>query len=118
MSHVAVAEEIAFRGLVQSGAARATSELGGFAIGTAVFGPFHALNALVLPEEERLSYLAIGVPWITLTGSWLGLVYMWGDYRLGGPIAVHWWYNMLISAAAFAANPEDNLFRANIRLQW
>lgn len=118
MSHVAVAEEIAFRGIVQSGAARATSETGGWLIGSAVFGPLHAANALLLPEEERLWYLAVAVPWITVTGSWLGLVYRWGDYSLTGPIAVHWWYNMLVSATAFAADPEENTFNATIRVRW
>ena len=118
MSHVAVAEEIAFRGIIQSGAARWTNEVGGFAIGSAIFGPAHALNAVFLPPEERVGYLAVAVPWITLTGSWLGLVYMWGNYSLTGPIAMHWWYNMLVSATAFAANPQENLFSASVQMKW
>lgn len=118
MEHVAIGEEITFRGWIQSWAARNTTEVGGWAIGSMIFGPFHAFNALLLPEEEQLPYLLYAVPWITLTGSWLGLVYMWGDYTLTGPIAVHWWYNMIVSATAFAADPQNNLFSATIRLRW
>ena len=117
MSHVAVTEETVFRGLIQSWAARRTDPMRGWLIGSAIFGPSHGFNAFFLPEEERLTYLAVAVPWITLTGSWLGLVYHWGDYSLGGPIAVHWWYNMLVSATAFAADPENNMFSASIRLR-
>ncbi len=118
MTHVAIAEEVAFRGVIQSGIARETSEATGFVLGSLIFGPTHALNALLLPEDERVPYLAVAVPWITLTGSWLGLVYLWGNYSLTGPVAVHWWYNMLVSATAFAANPRDNAFSAQIRLRW
>lgn len=118
MSHVATGEEVVFRGMIQSWAARSTTETGGWLIGSAIFGPIHATNAFFLEDDEVVPYLTIAVPWITLTGSWLGLVYRWGDYSLTGPIAVHWWYNMLVSATAFAADPENNLFSARIQLRW
>ena len=118
MTHVAIAEEVAFRGLIQSGLVRATNETGGWALGSLVFGASHAVNVVAIPKEERLSYLTIAVPWITLTGSWMGLVYRWNDYSLTGPVATHFWYNVIVSGAAFAADPENHLFSARIAFRW
>jgi membrane protease YdiL (CAAX protease family) len=118
MQHVAIAEEVAFRGVVQSGLTRATNESAGWVWGSLIFGGSHAVNALFLPQEEVVPYLAISVPWITLTGSWLGLVYRWGDYSLTGPVAVHFWYNLIVSGAAFAADPEHHMFSASIQTRW
>lgn len=115
--HVAIAEEALFRGVIQSDLVRATgSEWGGWALASAAFGAIHATNALALPPAERLGYVAVAVPWITLTGSWLGVVYKRSGYSLAPPIAIHFWYDVILSAVAFAARPDSHLFSARIAL--
>jgi membrane protease YdiL (CAAX protease family) len=109
--HVAIAEEVAFRGILQSGLVRGTrSELGGWAIGSAVFGGMHAVNTLLMPKDERADYLLHGVPFITLVGSYLGLVYHEADYALAPSVAAHFWYDLLIVALDVAADPERGLW--------
>lgn len=70
--HVAIAEETLFRGMVQSRLARSLGETQGWLWGSLIFGGTHALNALFLPPDQRATYLAVGVPFITVLGSGLG----------------------------------------------
>lgn len=108
--HVAIAEELAFRGLLQSDLARTMGPMGGWIAGSAVFGATHALNALLLPPEERLGYLGIAVPWITVAGAWLGWAYHRADYSLAPPVAIHFWYDLLITAISVAHDPSSGIF--------
>ena len=109
--HVALAEEAAFRGLLQSGMVRATnSETGGWVVSSLIFGGIHAANVLVMPEEDRLDYLVFAVPYVTLVGSYLGLVYRWSDYSLAPPVALHFWYDLLIVGLDALIVPDDNFY--------
>ncbi len=109
--HVAIAEEAIFRGLLQSGLVRGTrSEVGGWALGTVVFGASHSLNALLLPPDERAQYLVYGVPFITAVGGVIGGVYAVEGYSLAPPVAMHFWYDVVVSGAAAVAVPGDTLF--------
>ena len=114
--HVAIGEEALFRGLIQSQMARETNPTEGWVGGSLVFGVAHAPNALALPSEDRLSYLAIGVPFITVLGSYLGLSYRWHDYSLAPPVAIHFWYDLLLSATFFALDPQDSPISARVTL--
>jgi membrane protease YdiL (CAAX protease family) len=106
--HVAVAEETAFRGLLQSGWARSSGEQRGWIYGSLAFGAVHATNIAFLQPSDRLRYLAIGVPFITVLGSYLGLAYRWSGYSLGPPVAVHFWYDLLIEAVGFVSDPKKS----------
>ena len=106
--HVALAEETAFRGLLQGGWTRSHGEQTGWIYGSLAFGLVHASNIFFLPENQRLSYLAVGVPFITLLGSYIGMAYRWSDFSLGPPVAIHFWYDFLIEAVAFAADPKNS----------
>jgi membrane protease YdiL (CAAX protease family) len=117
-SHVAVGEEILFRGLIQSNLARNRGPWVGWAWSSVVFGAAHLPNALVLPEADQRQYLLFSVPFITAVGSYLGLTYMWNDYALSAPVAVHFWYNFIVSLAAFASAPETGTVGASLRLVW
>lgn len=117
-SHVAVAEELIFRGSVQSGLARSRGETTGWVLASLLFGGFHAFNVFALPEEDQTAYLAVGLPFITAIGGYLGWIYRHNDYSLGPPIAVHFWYDFLLSATFFALNPESSPLSANIRLRF
>jgi membrane protease YdiL (CAAX protease family) len=110
MLQVATAEEIAFRGWVQSGLARSTSELGGVALGSLIFGLAHTTNVLFMPPEDRVPYLLYAVPYITLTGTWLSWTYHREGYELGPSVAEHFWYNLAVSTAATLLDPEHHLF--------
>ena len=108
-SHVAVAEELAFRGLLQSGITRRwNDEDRGFVLGSLVFGLFHASNALFLPDNQKIDYIVKGVPFITLLGAYLGWTYRNHGYGLSAPIAVHFWYDFLIEAAGFVLDPKHS----------
>lgn len=109
--HVAVTEELVFRGLIQDGFTRASGRpVVGWAVGSAVFGLTHAANVVALPAEARLGYLFVAVPYITLVGAVIGAEHVWNDHRLTSPVAMHFWYDLLLSAAGYALSPDDNLF--------
>jgi membrane protease YdiL (CAAX protease family) len=114
--HVAIAEETTFRGWLQSDFSRSMGPTGGWIVGSLVFGGTHALNALLLPADERAAYLGIGVPAITVIGSYLGLTYRWHDYSLLSPVALHFWYDFLLSAVYFVADPTSSPLSASVAL--
>jgi membrane protease YdiL (CAAX protease family) len=107
-SHVAIGEETLFRGVLQSGLARHHGEWKGWAWSSAIFGAFHIPNALVMPADQRKDYLLYSIPFITVVGSYMGLSYKWSDYSLASPVALHFWYNFLLSAAQYANSPGDS----------
>ena len=106
--HVAIAEETAFRGLLQSGWARKYGEDRGWIYGSLAFGLIHASNVFFMDPSQRLKYLAVGVPFITVLGSYLGYAYRQSDYSLGPPVAVHFWYDFLLEAYGFLLDPKNS----------
>jgi len=115
-SHVAVGEESLFRGMLQSHMARETDPTSGWVGSSIVFGVAHAPNSLALPNEDRAKYLALGVPFITVLGSYLGLSYQWHDYSLAAPVAIHFWYDFLLSATFFALDPMESPLAASVAI--
>lgn len=110
---VAIAEEALFRGLIQSSWVRAHGETWGWLEASMVFGAAHAFNILLLPREDWGAYLGVGVPFITALGTYLGWVYREGDYSLAPPVALHFWYDLLLSATFFAIDPESSAVSAS-----
>ena len=106
--HVAIAEESAFRGVLQSTWAREYGEDRGFVYGSLAFGTLHASNIFFIDSSQRVKYLAVGVPFITLLGSYLGLVYRQSGYSLAPPVAIHFWYDFLVEAVGFAGDPKNS----------
>jgi membrane protease YdiL (CAAX protease family) len=94
--HVAVAEESTFRGLLQSGWARTQGETAGWIYGSLSFGLLHSTNVFFMDPSQRLSYLAVGVPFITVR------------YSLAPSVAIHFWYDFLLEAVSFAADPKNS----------
>ncbi|MBS2021109.1 MAG: CPBP family intramembrane metalloprotease [Deltaproteobacteria bacterium] len=107
-TQVGLAEEMAFRGLVQSGLTRKLGETEGWLLGSLIFGAFHATNIIFLDPQDRVDYLVKGVPFITVLGSYLGYVYMQQGYNLEGSTAIHAWYDFFISAVSFVLNPKNS----------
>ena len=112
--HVAIGEEVAFRGLLQSQLARQHGEGTGWWSASLVFGLSHGLNALLIPPEERLEYLLIAVPWITVAGGTIGWTYRNSGYSLAPPVAMHFWYNLAVSAMSMARDPQNGMFSMRI----
>jgi hypothetical protein len=116
--HVAIAEEVLFRGLVQSTLARRSGPTAGWINGSLIFGAMHAFNAFTLPADQRRDYLLIGVPFITVIGGYLGWVYRHGDYGLAPPVAVHFWYDFLLSAVFFAMDPQSSPLSGSVAVRF
>jgi membrane protease YdiL (CAAX protease family) len=106
--HVAIAEESAFRGVLQSSWSREYGEDRGFVYGSLAFGTLHASNIFFIDPSQRVKYLAAGVPFITLLGGYLGLVYRQSGYSLGPSVAIHFWYDFLVEAVSFAGDPKSS----------
>lgn len=115
-THVAIAEETIFRGVVQSSVARSHGAWSGFAVASLAFGATHLANLLVVEPRDRYTYATRDVPFITAIGSYLGLTYMWNDYSLAAPVAVHFWYDLLLSMAQLLWDSEHELFQVNFAL--
>jgi membrane protease YdiL (CAAX protease family) len=112
--HVAVAEELLFRGIIQTGLARKFGEMPGWIVASLIFGAAHSLNILFLPPNERLGYLAVNVPVITLLGAYLGLVFRHSGYSLVPSTALHFWYDFLLSFGDMALHPQASSLSGRI----
>jgi membrane protease YdiL (CAAX protease family) len=112
--HVAIGEEIFFRGYVQSGLARRCGDACGWAASSFVFGAAHATNAIGLPKEAIPRYLGVGVPLLVVVGQVIGGSYWRHGYSLAPPVAIHFWYDLLLSATAFALDPRASPISARI----
>jgi membrane protease YdiL (CAAX protease family) len=115
-THVAIAEETLFRGSLQSSIARRRGERAGWLNASIIFGAAHALNAFFLPSDERRNYLLYGVPFITGIGAYMGWVYKHEAYSLAPSVAVHFWYDLLLSMTFFALDPQNSPLSARIAI--
>ena len=73
-----------------------------------IFGSVHAFNFLDDPGT-----IAIAVPVITVPGTSLGLAYQRTGHKLSTSVAMHFWYDFLLSTFAFAADPNHQVFVVN-----
>lgn len=102
---VGVGEEALFRGMVQSELEERWGTYGGLAGASAIFGGVHAVNFVGNPGTAL-----VAVPFIGAIGSVLGMAYIRTGYRLETSVAMHFWYDFLLSSAAFALDPENQPF--------
>jgi membrane protease YdiL (CAAX protease family) len=115
-THVAVAEEAVFRGMIQSQMAREMDPTRGWVGASLAFGAAHAPNVIGLSHDRQAAYLAVAVPLITLLGGYLGLSYRWHDYSLAPPVAIHFWYDLLISGVDYVLDPRDSSISGRVSL--
>jgi membrane protease YdiL (CAAX protease family) len=110
---VGVGEEAVFRGALQPGLSEWFGPWGGWATTSLLFGAAHIGNfASGRPGEARAALVAL--PFITVTGSYLGLVSMKTGAQLETSVALHFWYDFLLSTAAFISDPDDQPFAVRI----
>ena len=81
------------------------ARLGGASL---IFGGIHAFN--FVGEEDGLGIAARAVPFITATGSYLGLVAIKTGFRLETSVALHFWYDFLLGTTAFIVDPDNQPF--------
>lgn len=117
-AHVAPAEEALFRGYIQSTSARTLGETPGWVAASLLFGLAHVPNMYGLPEEERDEYLLYGIPVITAAGFYLGWLYRSSDYSLAPSTALHFWYDFLLTATLFVADPQHSIFAPSVMFSW
>jgi membrane protease YdiL (CAAX protease family) len=105
---VGVGEESLFRGLIQTELEERFGTAGGIAIASAIFGTVHLVNFGSDPKQALYA-----VPTIAVLGSSLGLAYAHTGHKLSTSVAMHFWYDFLLSTVAFAADPNHQPFVVN-----
>ncbi len=114
---VGIGEEAMFRGVLQSGLSEYMGQWGGLATSSLIFGAAHAPNAVLLSDErQQMRYVAIGVPFLTLLGGYMGWVYMHNGFSLAEPVALHFWYDFIMSTLSFVLDPDSQPFAIRFSL--
>lgn len=106
---VGVGEEALFRGVIQTEMEERLGPTWGLVAASAIFGSVHTFNFLQNDPKTAL----VAVPLISVVGSSLGLAYQHTGYKLKTSVAMHFWYDTLLSMAAFALDPEHQPFVVN-----
>ena len=105
---VGVGEESLFRGLIQTELEERFGTAWGIATASAIFGAVHLVNFGQDPKQALYA-----VPTIAVLGSSLGLAYVHTGHKLETSVAMHFWYDFLLSTVAFAADPTHQPFVVN-----
>jgi hypothetical protein len=91
---------------------RGTSKIDGLPVrspllasASAIFGAVHLVNFGQDPKEALYA-----VPTIAVLGGSLGLAYAHTGHKLSTSVAMHFWYDFLLSTVAFAADPRHQPF--------
>ena len=108
---VGVGEESLFRGLIQTELEERFGTVGGIALASAIFGTVHLVNFGSDPKQAL-----VAVPTIAVLGSSLGLAYAHTGHKLSTSVAMHFWYDFLLSTVAFAADPNHQPFVVNVTM--
>jgi len=112
---VGVGEEALFRGVVQAGLSETPLGLwGGWAVGSAIFGAAHTFN--FIGERGGARTAALTVPYLAVTGSYLGFVYVHSGFSLLQGAALHFWYDFALSTISFVADPDNQPFVARFAM--
>ena len=108
---VGVGEESLFRGLIQTELEERFGTAGGIAMASAIFGAVHLVNFGQDPKQALYA-----VPTIAVLGSSLGLAYVHTGHKLETSVAMHFWYDFLLSTVVFAADPNHQPFVVNFTM--
>jgi hypothetical protein len=109
---VGVGEEALFRGVIQAGLMETSLGMwGGWAVASAIFGGVHVTN-FIGAGGPGVGVAAVAVPYLIVTGSYLGLVYMKTGFSLEASAALHFWYDFALGTISFIADPDNQPFTA------
>lgn len=100
---VGLSEEAYFRGFLQSLLMQDLPPWGAITLSSLSFGAAHIGNAqLIEKEEDRWTYYAFSVPFITGLGGYLGWL-TYKNHSLKESVALHAWYDFVLFAGAYGA---------------
>jgi membrane protease YdiL (CAAX protease family) len=105
---VGVGEEALFRGYVQTELEEKLGTYGGLVAASAVFGAFHVFN--FIGQDQGVKQAAYAIPVISTLGAGFGLAYIRTGHRLETGVAMHFWYDFLLSTVGFVVDPEHQPF--------
>jgi membrane protease YdiL (CAAX protease family) len=105
---VGVGEESLFRGLIQTEMEERFGTGWGIVTASAIFGTVHLVNFGQDPKQAL-----IAVPTIAVIGGTLGLAYAHTGHKLETGVAMHFWYDFLLSTVGFAVDPTHQPFVVN-----
>jgi len=105
---VGVGEESLFRGVIQNELDERFGTWGGLVLGSAIFGAVHTLNFTA--PGANIKDALVAVPTIAVLGSALGFAFIKTGYKLETSVAMHFWYDFLLSTAGFIVDPQHQPF--------
>jgi membrane protease YdiL (CAAX protease family) len=109
---VGVGEEALFRGVIQTELEERWGGPVGIAVASAFFGALHVGNF----KDGKTAALAI--PTLSVLGATMGVAYHYSDHKLSTSVAMHFWYDTLLSMAAFALDPTNQPFVVEFARPW
>ena len=109
-----VSEEYAFRNYLLPVFDYRYGRKKGLVISSLVFGSAHFTNML-FSEHPNIIATLIQVGEASLLGFFLGLDVQRRGYSIGPAVAAHTWYNFILMAGSFFADPENNIFGVNVK---
>jgi membrane protease YdiL (CAAX protease family) len=118
--HVAVWEEVVFRGILQSALSRATDPTAGWLLATIPFTALHIGNWIAASEESEqgIAPFIAGPLFVGGMGLVMGAAYKGYGFHLSHPVAIHFWYDLLLLGAAFLDDADNGLYAVEIALPW
>lgn len=100
---VAIGEEAFFRGVLNNSFSHQWGRLWGLGASSLAFGVVHTGDGLSADSAVATAF-----------GTYLGWLHQRNGYRLGEGVAIHFWWNVLISLAALRHDPADRTAQAAI----
>ncbi len=108
---VGVGEEALFRGVLLPSLSESFGVGWGLTLSSLLFGAAHIGNFSGATGYQYDKAL-FAVPFITLGGAYMGLVATRHNFTLARSVAIHFWYNFLLSTVDFVLNPDHQPFVA------
>ncbi|MBK1736086.1 hypothetical protein CKO15_12555 [Halorhodospira abdelmalekii] len=102
---VAIGEEAFFRGMLNNSFSHQWGERWGLAASSVAFGLAHT-------GEGVSANAAVA----TAAGFYLGWVHQRNDYQLGESVAIHFWWNVMVSLATLRYGPEDRTAQVSVAI--
>lgn len=110
-SPVGVGEEALFRGVLLPAISESFGVGWGLTLSSLLFGAAHIGN-FGGASDYQYKTAAFAVPFITLGGAYMGWVATKHEFTLARSVAIHFWYNFLLSTVDFVLDPHRQPFVA------
>lgn len=110
-----VSEEYAFRNYIMPILDYKYGRKKGLVISSLVFGSAHFSNML-FSEHPNIVATLLQVGEASMLGFFLGLDVQQRGYSIGPAVAAHTWYDFILMAGSFFADPQNNIFGVNVKV--